>query len=258
MNMNTDRDNEENLSSMTSAPQSEILLEKMNAKEQELNLLTDRGKEIIVSYGISSKIKLYVDMTIGLGGDKWPAAELFITFITDNRWKAFFENLFNDKRIIELGAGTGLGGMVIDKEFNPKEIIVSDIGDHVKHMKYNIQLNDLTRCKSIELDWHSNNDNTTDAYDIIVALECVYKDELFEIFIKTMDALSNNDTVIFLGLTRNFQNGKQVFWEILKRYDFQYIMIPQDNLPFEYHNEMNCRDCSIFLLSKKKAIFKHV
>lgn len=210
------------------------------------------GKEIIICYGISSSIKLYVDMSVGLGGDKWPAAELFIAFVTDNRWKSFFNDLFNNKRIIELGAGTGLGGILLDKEFNPKEIIVSDIGDHVEHMKYNIQLNNLKRCKSIELDWFNHNDNTIDTYDIIIALECVYKDELFEMFIKTLSSLSNDDTVIFLGLTRNFQMGKQTFWNMLKLHNFHYTMIPQESLPIAYRNEMNGRDCGIFILSKKK------
>jgi len=147
--------------------------------------------------------------------------------------------------------------MVIDKEFNPIEIIVSDIGDHVEHMNYNIKLNNLKKCKSIELDWFNNNGNNNiiGTYDIIIALECVYKDELFEHFIKTMNTLSTNNTLIFLGLTRNFQNGKQIFWEILKNYNFYYTMIPQESLPIEYHNEMNCRDCSIFVLSKKKHTF---
>jgi hypothetical protein len=70
-----------------------------------------------------------------------------------------------------------------------------------------------------------------------------------------MNTLSTNNTLIFLGLTRNFQNGKQIFWEILKNYNFYYTMIPQESLPIEYHNEMNCRDCSIFVLSKKKHTF---
>ena len=171
--------------------------------------------------------------------------------VTDHRWKEFFKELFSDKLVIELGSGTGLGGLVVNKEFSPKHVYVSDIGDHIKHMEYNIKLNNLDRCSAIELDWFNSNSNSI-KYDIIIALECVYKTELFEVFIQTMDTLSNDNTVIFLGLTRNFQNGKSTFWDILRRYKFHYMMIPQQSLPIEYHNEMNYRDCSIFILSKKK------
>jgi len=213
------------------------------------------GKEIIITYdgssSSSSSLKLYVDMKVGLGGDKWPAADLFIAFINDKRWKDFFSELFHDKTIHELGSGTGLGGIFIDKNFNPKQVFVSDIGDHIEHMDYNIKLNNLTRCQAIELDWFTSNHNMG-TYDVIIALECVYKNELYEPFIKTIDTLSNNNTIIFLGLTRNFQNVRQMFWDILRKYKFHFMMIPQESLPSEYHDEMNCRDCGIFVLSKKK------
>lgn len=213
------------------------------------------GKEIIITYdgsssSSSSSLKLYVDMKVGLGGDKWPAADLFIAFINDKRWKGFFTDLFHNKTIMELGSGTGLGGMIIDKEFEPKQVVVSDIGDHIEHMDYNIKLNNLSRCQAIDLDWFNSN-TSMGTYDFIIALECVYKHELYEAFIKTMDTLSNDNTIIFLGLTRNFQNGNKTFWDMLRK-KFHFILIPQESLPYEYHEEMNCRDCGIFVLSKKK------
>lgn len=52
-------------------------------------------------------IKLKVDMRVGIGGDRWPAANLFCNFISQPRWQSFFKDLFKDKAIIELGAGTG-------------------------------------------------------------------------------------------------------------------------------------------------------
>lgn len=72
-------------------------------------------------------VTLKLDMSIGIGGDKWPAAELFCNIATNEKFIPSFESLFNGKRIMELGSGTGLCGIVIDKLYKPKEVYVSDL-----------------------------------------------------------------------------------------------------------------------------------
>lgn len=61
----------------------------------------------IINYNNIS-ISLLLDMSIGIGGDKWPAADLFCQLITSNNWKEYFQILFQNKRCIELGSGTGI------------------------------------------------------------------------------------------------------------------------------------------------------
>lgn len=53
------------------------------------------------------EVDLIADMGVGIGGDRWPAANLFCEFITMEKWSEFFTNLFSDKKVIELGSGTG-------------------------------------------------------------------------------------------------------------------------------------------------------
>ncbi len=65
------------------------------------------GKEVILQYN-AAQIKLYVDMSVGIGGDKWPAAEEFCHLISNPKWTSFFASLFNNKRVIELGSGNGM------------------------------------------------------------------------------------------------------------------------------------------------------
>ena len=52
-------------------------------------------------------INLCLDMSVGIGGDKWPAVDLFCQLITSLEWKDYFFQLFSSKRCIELGSGTG-------------------------------------------------------------------------------------------------------------------------------------------------------
>jgi hypothetical protein len=53
------------------------------------------------------EIDLLLDMAVGIGGDKWPAADLFCQLCTSDQWKQWFQQLFDGRRCIELGSGTG-------------------------------------------------------------------------------------------------------------------------------------------------------
>jgi hypothetical protein len=82
-------------------------------------------ERIIKYYGLEVKLKL--DIGVGIGGDKWPAAELFCDIIAQERYSDVFHKLFDGKRIIELGSGTGLCGIAIDKLFEPSKVLVTDL-----------------------------------------------------------------------------------------------------------------------------------
>jgi hypothetical protein len=64
-----------------------------------------------VAYG-EIQMVLLVDMAVGIGGDKWPAADLFCQLCTSSQWKVYFSDLFKNQRCLELGSGTGLGFII--------------------------------------------------------------------------------------------------------------------------------------------------
>lgn len=122
------------------------------------------------TYG-SESIELYVDMGVGIGGDKWPAADLFCQIITDSLWRPYFEKLFNGKSIVELGAGTGLNSILIDKLFAPSSLSVTDHSSHVPLVQCNIKKNCCkTRTSVASLDW-CNLPQSPLKFDIILAFE---------------------------------------------------------------------------------------
>jgi tRNA1(Val) A37 N6-methylase TrmN6 len=93
-------------------------------------------------------------MGVGIGGDKWPAADQFCSLITDYRWAAFFEDLFSNKKVIELGSGTGQVGMLVDMLYNPVEVLITDLASHIPLIVHNMSLNPtVKRCKAAEFDW---------------------------------------------------------------------------------------------------------
>ena len=114
---------------------------------------------------------LFVDMGVGIGGDKWPAADQFCSVITDYRWESFFEEIFSNKRIIELGSGTGQVGMLVDMLYSPVEVVITDLSSHVPHIEHNISLNPMAkRCRAIELDWFQPRTDIG-AFDVILVFE---------------------------------------------------------------------------------------
>lgn len=41
----------------------------------------------------------------------------------------------------EIGSGNGMGGLLIDKLYSPREVIISDMESHMSHINHNIKLN---------------------------------------------------------------------------------------------------------------------
>ena len=68
------------------------------------------------------EVNLLVDWQSGIGGGDWPAARLFCEIVTHD---TFWENVFENKKVIELGSGTGLGGILVDKVFTPSEVVIT-------------------------------------------------------------------------------------------------------------------------------------
>ena len=131
------------------------------------------GKTIDAIYG-SVSVKLYTDMAVGIGGDKWPAAELFCRLATSERWKSFFSSLTDGKRCIELGSGTGLIGILMCKAFCPSAMHITDLQSHFPHIQLNIDSNMFGSDRIVptanELDWCSTV-VPTEKFDIVLAFE---------------------------------------------------------------------------------------
>ena len=122
-----------------------------------------------LTFGENTKIKLLTQMVVGIGGDRWPAANKFCELICHNKLRIFYSELFDNKRVIDLGSGTGLTSIVIDKVFKPAEVLVTDQESHMKLIRNNLQINSTNKCIAKTYDWTERSDVGT--FDVIVAFE---------------------------------------------------------------------------------------
>ena len=112
---------------------------------------------------------------LGIGGDLWPATSTFCSYLASNSSGSY--SLFHDRSVLELGSGTGLAGLCIEKLVpSCREIVVTDLATYVPLMTRNIALNGSAACKAGPLDW-CDEDGRHDVpgekmtFDVILALE---------------------------------------------------------------------------------------
>ncbi|KAJ8601908.1 hypothetical protein CTAYLR_002697 [Chrysophaeum taylorii] len=95
-------------------------------------------------------------------------------------WCALNAHRFEGRRVLELGAGVGLVGVVCGKAANARVVMTDLDGQEdgpsglVSNLRHNIDLNriEATACR---LDWHS--DDLGERFDVVVASDCVYYPE---------------------------------------------------------------------------------
>lgn len=153
-------------------------------------------KQLRLCYN-NNQVDLIVDMGVGIGGDKWPAAEKFCYFLTNRHWKEFYQQLLTNKTCLELGSGNGLVGILISKVFAISKVVITDLSSHINLIERNVKLNkmdsqrqcpildnskdnsDTVSCSSVQnnicevlsCDWFDKNPLSNHKYDFIFVLE---------------------------------------------------------------------------------------
>ena len=210
--------------------------------------------EIALSYGPACKdtsVKLKVDWGSGIGGADWPAANLFCHIVANN---SFYESIFESKTVLELGSGTGLGGITVDKLFRPSQVVITDLEQYREHILHNVQLNACSdKVQAAALDWTDMapfSANYSASFDVILALECVYREDLYQPLIDVLLKASNKQTLVFLGLTRLFAQTK--FFALVEAAGLRYTRIPDHAMPAVLRSQQSTADCGLLLLYFQK------
>lgn len=80
----------------------------------------------------------------------------------------------------------------------------------------------------------------------------VYNETLYEPFIDALLSTADNNSLIFMGLTRSF--CKPHFFSLLSAKGVSYTLLPQEALPLEYRNEASGRDVGMFICRINKEL----
>ncbi|CAN8327922.1 unnamed protein product [Cochlearia groenlandica] len=105
---------------------------------------------------------------------QWPSEEVLAYYCKTHK------DRFRDKRVIELGSGYGLAGLVIAAATEASEVVISDGNPQVvDYIKRNIESNSMafgnTSVKAMELHWNQQDlSELANTFDVIVASDCTF------------------------------------------------------------------------------------
>lgn len=185
--------------------------------------------------GLRLQIHQTCDPSSRTSGTVWDGAVLLSRFLERH------PTLVRSKRVLELGAGCGLVGLTT-AALGARNVCLTDLEDCLKRLERNVRENRsmlLGRgdgccccCERIECcvcDWHDpprdlwaptpsvedeGETNRNSNWDVILAADCVWMEELVEPFLNTLDKITerHRDTLVLLSYQRRGQSTHQAFW----------------------------------------------
>lgn len=175
---------------------------------------------------------------LGVAAVVWDAAVVLCTFLE------LGSIALEGSSVVELGAGTGLVGIVA--ALLGAKVTITDREPAVEFLESNVQANlplDFqARTKVTELTWGESLDRfERGGYDLVLGADIVYLEETFPDLLKTLEYLSSERTVILLSCRIRYERDQ----DFLK-------MLQQGFTVEEVHYEPE-RDVYIYKAQKRRV-----
>ena len=130
---------------------------------------------------------------------------------------------FKEKRVLELGSGTGLAGIAANMmgakvDFTDQSVVMELLEKNVTN---NLNTDQLARSRFKELQWHnsfSDHPLIDVHYDYIIAADVVYAKEAIQPLVNTLNTFSRRDTVIYLSYIQRFPWTHDFFDQMNKQF----------------------------------------
>lgn len=159
------------------------------------------------------------------------------------------ENSLRGKKVLELGSGCGLSGMVA--AILGGAVTFTDIHKLLPWLQKNVSSNLHDIDYSIEvLEWGKVRHNEQKIkYDVILGTDLVYNKKLIGPLLKTTHRMSTMDTLILFAFEMHEPSATKKFWDTVGTY---FIV---DEIPPSEWNYSSKQNAPLFLVSmRKKAL----
>jgi predicted nicotinamide N-methyase len=230
----------------------------------------DHKEQKIYEFRIANGTILYIKQqndTLNHGTTIWDSSIITAQYMQHLLHSS--SNSLNDKKCIELGSGCGLLGLVMcsmglqttltDLEY----VVVNILQDNVKRNlwilnQHRHENNFLLDAQVKILDWTVTRlrpPEFTPPYDYIVATDCVYSLDLIHHFVRCINELANEKSLIFCGLERRDQLVTETFVNACKS-GFNIIKISEKKLKKiifkNFDDDIRNINVEIYRLKKKE------
>lgn len=193
---------------------------------------------------------------LGTGGNVWNAVIVFSKWLEKNYGGGRHQDLWKGKTIMELGSGTGMGGIVAAQIMKgASQIVLTDQAQVLSIIEENVARNrdripELEKVSVREFEWGSDikafTDPVSPPFDWIIACDCIAPIFPLDLLLKSMIELSNENTTILIG--SEHRQFTQSFWDGAKAV-FDITTVPEADMDPKFSDD----DIQIFFFKKKRA-----
>eukprot|EP00033_Pygsuia_biforma_P005138 GCRY01005642.1.p1 GENE.GCRY01005642.1~~GCRY01005642.1.p1 ORF type:complete len:232 (-),score=30.30 GCRY01005642.1:34-729(-) len=153
----------------------------------------------------------------------WPACHVLCEFMAENR------PLFQNQKIIELGSGVGLTGLLA-AHYASEMLLTDGVDLVVDLLRRNIDLNEQikNKCQAFELEWGSENAKTFQSahgeVDCIIAADVVYDAGVCDALFQTIDVLLSHrpEARVYLAYRSRWNVVERALFSVIEKYGFSY------------------------------------
>lgn len=140
-------------------------------------------------------------------------------------WCIKNKSIFQNKSILELGAGVGLAGITVNLKCQPSRVYLTDCHESVLAiLKKNVQLNfaESSKVSVLNLPWElidAENCQSFGKIDVVIAADVVYDSQLFHPLVDAIKCLcSSAAQEVYLACTERNKSTLDDFLEVLSRF----------------------------------------
>ena len=219
-----------------------------------------------VQYDIDDNRKIHIraeiDYDKSTGMSVWKGSEVMCTYLRQH------PEVIHKKKVLELGAGCGLCGLVCKIVLGPQSVLISD-GDHkvLENLRYNVELNGLQIADDVsssasddestiscpQLIWGKNHAvNFTEQYgkhDVIIATDCVYMTQSVSPLFETINEVLNRSGVFLFVNTCASACPMETVFEIAE--DAGFVSLEEDYWYDEEDREQRKHPVHVFRRRKE-------
>ncbi|XP_067847798.1 EEF1A lysine methyltransferase 3-like [Heptranchias perlo] len=161
--------------------------------------------------GHSLKIATFRGASLGVSAYVWGPGLFLCRYFEDEKFN------FTGKKVLELGSGTGIVGILAvllggDVTMTDKAIVLKQIEHNVSA---NIPATSRHRSKIRALAWGNDQNNFPTDFDIILGSDIVYNPTQFQNLIQTLLHIAKEKTTIYLSSDVKYREGAADFHDVL-------------------------------------------
>jgi hypothetical protein len=211
----------------------------------------------------NSTFRMKQDSALGIPGVVWDCALVYLAWLNKNFSSIQEKYKVSEKKVIELGSGTGICGIAFSL-LHPKKLVLTDMKPNLENITRNIKENEKCLQErgvnseeiSVEvLNWGESQPDTKTLidrhgpFDLIIGSDLIYSDKDKADLLWTLTTLSlaaKNNVTVILGYTIHKPSDKKFFEMAKTNWNVQHISY------WDFDPEYQAEDIGIAIMTPKE------